>query len=126
MPSAPPPPTSTHTSRLPRRCPFLVLFVSLATPLRLRPKSFDSPSLPRSLPARLASPFLHHLAQVSLSITGMTCASCVSAVEKQLNGMPGVTMVSVSLMGKRGQISYEKSQISPSELVDGINSIGFK
>ena len=39
-----------------------------------------------------------------LNIGGMTCAACVGAVEKALLKTPGVQSVSVSLMGKRGQV----------------------
>ena len=41
-----------------------------------------------------------------ICIGGMTCAACVAAVERALLKTPGVASVSVSLMGKRGQVFY--------------------
>ncbi|WP_194724750.1 heavy metal translocating P-type ATPase [Noviherbaspirillum malthae] len=42
---------------------------------------------------------------VSLSISGMTCASCVMRVEKALKKVPGVTDVSVNLATEKAQVS---------------------
>ncbi len=42
---------------------------------------------------------------VSLSISGMTCASCVGRVERALNKVPGVTGVSVNLATERAQVT---------------------
>jgi len=42
---------------------------------------------------------------VSLSISGMTCASCVGRVERALNKIPGVTGVSVNLATEKAQVT---------------------
>ena len=42
---------------------------------------------------------------VSLSISGMTCASCVTRVEKALKKIPGVTDASVNLATEKAQIT---------------------
>lgn len=42
---------------------------------------------------------------VSLSISGMTCASCVTRVEKALKKVPGVTDASVNLATEKAQIT---------------------
>ena len=39
-----------------------------------------------------------------LAITGMTCAACVSRVEKVLGRVPGITQVSVNLATERAHI----------------------
>ena len=46
----------------------------------------------------------HQEESAMLSIQGMTCAACVGAVERALTKAVGVSHVSVSLMGKRGQV----------------------
>jgi len=61
-----------------------------------------------------------------LFIGGMTCASCVGSVEKQLLGLSGVRDVSVSLMGKRGQVSYEPGQVTVEQLVGAVRELGFE
>ena len=42
---------------------------------------------------------------ISLSISGMTCASCVTRVEKALKKVPGVTDASVNLATEKAQIT---------------------
>ena len=42
--------------------------------------------------------------QLSLAIDGMTCASCVSRVERVLGKVPGVTAASVNLASERAQV----------------------
>lgn len=42
--------------------------------------------------------------EVTLAISGMTCASCVARVEKAITKVPGVTSVSVNLATEKAQI----------------------
>ncbi|KAB0266755.1 copper-translocating P-type ATPase [Microvirga brassicacearum] len=44
--------------------------------------------------------------KVDLGIHGMTCASCVSRVEKALHQVPGVTAASVNLATERASVRY--------------------
>ena len=43
---------------------------------------------------------------ITLPIEGMTCASCVSHVEKALQGVPGVSGVSVNLGTEKASLEY--------------------
>ena len=61
-----------------------------------------------------------------LSIRGMTCGACVGAVERALVAVPGVREVSVSLMGKRGQVFYAPDLVEPPMLVEAVNAVGFE
>ena len=61
-----------------------------------------------------------------LSINGMTCAACVGAVERALHAVPGVAEVSVSLMGKRGQVFFDSSRVAPPALVDAVIDAGYE
>ena len=45
---------------------------------------------------------------VGLVVEGMTCSSCVSAIEGLLLGLEGVTHASVSLMAKSAQVGYNE------------------
>ena len=47
------------------------------------------------------------LSQISLSIGGMTCASCVTRVEKALNKQPGVQVASVNLATERAELQLD-------------------
>ena len=61
-----------------------------------------------------------------LSIKGMTCAACVGAVERALVEVAGVREVSISLMGKRGQIFYAPDVVEPPTLIHAVTSIGYE
>jgi P-type Cu+ transporter len=43
--------------------------------------------------------------EIDLAITGMTCASCVSRVEKALLAVPGVTKAAINLASERARIT---------------------
>ncbi len=53
----------------------------------------------------LISHMTHPAETIDLAITGMTCASCVSRVEKVLSRVPGVTDASVNLATERAHIA---------------------
>jgi Cu+-exporting ATPase len=74
-------------------------------------RSDMSVSRPSSPPAALQS--AHSL---DLAIGGMTCASCVSRVEKALNKVPGVQAATVNLATESARIDY----LSDAELDDGL------
>lgn len=61
-----------------------------------------------------------------LSITGMTCAACVGAVERALRKTPGVSAATVQLLQQRGQIVYDPMQVGPRELVAAIEKAGYE
>jgi Cu+-exporting ATPase len=60
---------------------------------------------------------------VDLAIGGMTCASCAARVEKQLNGLDGVT-AAVNLATERAHVQYPDS-VSVARLVGTIESVGY-
>ena len=45
--------------------------------------------------------------QLSLSVTGMSCAACVASVERVLSGVDGVAAVSVNLPLKKAIITLD-------------------
>lgn len=60
-----------------------------------------------------------------LSVGGMSCASCVSRVEKAISQLPGVYDVSVNLATEVAAIRAS-SEVSASSLVEAIKSAGYK
>lgn len=50
------------------------------------------------------------LNSISLSVEGMTCASCVGRVERGLNGIPGLTDVAVNLATETARFSIASSE----------------
>src|SRR5690349_8756383 len=60
---------------------------------------------------------------VSLSISGMTCASCVARVEKALKKVPGVTDASVNLATERAHVHARG--VPPAMLVAAVERAGY-
>lgn len=50
--------------------------------------------------------------QAELSIQGMTCASCVNRIEKQLNAFPGVVDATVNLATGRANVHYTETDFT--------------
>ncbi|OXH86984.1 heavy metal translocating P-type ATPase, partial [Burkholderia multivorans] len=63
-------------------------------------------------------------ATVLLDIDGMTCASCVSRVEKALAKVPGVTHASVNLATERATVEAS-ADVSAAQLVEAVEQAGY-
>lgn len=64
-------------------------------------------------------------AQVTLDVTGMTCAACSNRVERVLAKMPGVMSASVNLALERATVAYDPEQVSVSDLVQKVHDLGY-
>jgi Cu+-exporting ATPase len=60
---------------------------------------------------------------IDLAITGMTCASCVSRVEKVLSRVPGVTGASVNLATERAQVTGAPPDLAA--LIKAVEKAGY-
>lgn len=66
----------------------------------------------------------HHAASIDLSISGMSCASCVAQVEKALNRLPEVATATVNLATERAHVELDK-EISADRIVQAIIDAGY-
>ena len=64
-------------------------------------------------------------AQETLPILGMTCASCVSRVEKALRTPPGVLRAEVNLATEKATVTYLPGQATRQDLVDAVRGAGY-
>ncbi|XP_053312296.1 copper-transporting ATPase 2 [Spea bombifrons] len=60
-----------------------------------------------------------------LQITGMTCASCVSSIERNLQKKDGIISVLVALMSGKAEVKYKPDRIQPSQIAQLIENLGF-
>src|SRR5277367_2618496 len=65
------------------------------------------------------------MAEVSLEIEGMRCASCAQAIEKALELEPGVTRASVNLAVARGRVEFDPAATGVERIVDAVKRIGY-
>ncbi|ARM92108.1 copper-transporting ATPase protein ActP 2 (plasmid) [Rhizobium sp. CIAT894] len=61
---------------------------------------------------------------ISLSIEGMTCASCVGTVERALRAVPGVDAVSVNIATEKASISTH-APLDRNVLVKAVEDVGY-
>ena len=62
---------------------------------------------------------------IQLDIKGMTCASCVSHVEKGIKKKNGIDMASVNLATDKATVSYDPEQVSPEEIIQSVIISGY-
>ncbi len=63
---------------------------------------------------------------LSLSIEGMTCASCVARVERAIKAVSGVTDASVNLATERAVITFDPETLDPAAVSTAIRDAGYK
>jgi len=89
--------------------------------------SFDSPAEPQTLVRALEkSGYPAITEEVVLAIEGMTCASCVGRVEKELMGAPGVASASVNLATETATIKYYSGTSSAVDLMAVVRNSGYE
>ncbi len=64
--------------------------------------------------------------KVIIPVDGLTCASCSLAVRRALKKMDGVRHVEPGPQENEALITYDASKVKPEQLVEAINSLGFK
>jgi Cu+-exporting ATPase len=65
------------------------------------------------------------LARLTLDVSGMHCASCVSSIEGSLLGLHGVADASVNLASERATVVYDPRETEPSELIGAVERAGY-
>ncbi len=64
------------------------------------------------------------MSHLDLPISGMTCASCATRIEKKLNRIEGVS-ASVNYATERASVTYE-SDVAPEALVSAVEAAGYR
>lgn len=63
--------------------------------------------------------------EVTIPISGMTCASCARAIEKSISKLDGIKEVSVNLATEKARVVYDSSQVRLSEIKNAIVKAGY-
>ena len=62
---------------------------------------------------------------LSLPISGMTCASCVSHVESALKDLPGVGDVVVNLATNKATLNYDPQKVNLADMQRAVEDVGY-
>ena len=65
------------------------------------------------------------LTELTLPVSGMTCASCVSRIERFLNRSDGVAEATVNLATERATVHYDPRRIDRAGIVGAIEAAGY-
>jgi Cu+-exporting ATPase len=65
------------------------------------------------------------LTTTTLSISGMTCGSCVSAIEGAFKTVSGIKSFSISLLSERAVIEHDPNLITHTTIINTIEDTGF-
>ncbi len=63
--------------------------------------------------------------ELSLPISGMTCASCVSHVEGALKDLPGISNIVVNLATNKANLSYDPQRVSIKDMQQAVENVGY-
>jgi Cu+-exporting ATPase len=63
--------------------------------------------------------------QLTLPVTGMTCANCVATVERNLKKLDGVQTAAVNLSSERATVEFDPSKLGLGELIARVERAGY-
>ncbi len=63
--------------------------------------------------------------QMTLPITGMTCANCAATIERNLKKLPSAEHVNVNLASERATLEFDPAQVTPAEVIARIEKAGY-
>ena len=63
--------------------------------------------------------------EARLSVLGMTCASCVLAIDRTLRDVPGVEEANVNLAAEQASVSFDPRRVTPAEMISSIQQVGY-
>ena len=65
--------------------------------------------------------------EITLPVTGMTCANCVRTVERALNKKtPGVVKASVNYATEKATVTYDDKEASPEDMIAAVERAGYR
>ncbi len=92
--------------------------VSVAEPNKLQ----DKPTTASALETKS----LNANKRISLSLSGMHCASCANIIERSLKKVPGVIEGNVNFAAEKSSILFDETKTSPAELIAAVKKAGYK
>src|SRR2546423_4961351 len=79
---------------------------------------------------RDSSHYVRHLgsglSHIDLAVEGVSCAGCMSKIERGLSAIPDVTLARVNLTDRRVALEWRQGALDPARLIDRLAQLGDK
>jgi Cu2+-exporting ATPase len=66
------------------------------------------------------------LAHIDLAVEGVSCAGCMSKIERGLSAIPDVTLARVNLTDRRVALEWKQGALDPIRFIDRLAELGYK
>lgn len=63
---------------------------------------------------------------IDLAVEGVSCAGCMSKIERGLSAMPDVTLARVNLTDRRVALEWKQGALDPARFIDRLAELGYK
>jgi Cu+-exporting ATPase len=95
-------------------------------PAKKKKKKWTPPPPPKEVKLEIQAEEVSDSSRIAFfSVKGMSCASCVSAVEKGFRTVNGVNAVTVALLAQKAEVLFDSDVTSESEMVSTITGLGY-
>src|SRR3954451_980881 len=66
------------------------------------------------------------LSRIDLAVEGVSCAGCMSKIERGLSALPDVTLARVNLTDRRVALEWKQGALDPARFIDRLAELGYK
>lgn len=66
------------------------------------------------------------LNHIDLAVEGVSCAGCMSKIERGLSALPDVTLARVNLTNRRVALEWKQGTLDPARFIDRLAELGYK
>ncbi|MBN8990490.1 MAG: cadmium-translocating P-type ATPase [Rhizobiales bacterium] len=66
------------------------------------------------------------VSHIDLAVEGVSCAGCMSKIERGLSALPDVTLARVNLTDRRVALEWKQGTLDPARLIDRLAELGYK
>lgn len=66
------------------------------------------------------------LSHIDLAVEGVSCAGCMSKIERGLSALPDVTLARVNLTDRRVALEWKQGTLDPTRFIDRLAELGYK
>ena len=62
---------------------------------------------------------------LTLPVTGMTCANCATTIERQVRKLPGIDVANVNLASEKLTVSFDPALLDEHGIIERVQKVGY-